>query len=643
MTSQRVLLCVALTVVAACAKKEVEDPYPDQRELCAQRNALRNVYYGDLHIHSRLSFDAWAHDVRLAPDDAYRFARGEEVALPPLDENGQGTRKVRLRRPLDFAAVTDHSEFLGEVSLCLRESSDAYPTSSCSNFRGGGVKAISQLAIGVTVSYADRNPEVCGDDGMKCLTEATSTWRLIQTAAENAYDRTSACSFTSFVAYEYSNTPSVSGMHRNVIFRNANVPELPISKYEARTPEDLWRQLKEQCLDASSSCDVLAIPHNSNQSNGQMFRAEYDGAKTVEQERLVATSRARLEPLVEIFQHKGDSECINGLAGIGPPDELCDFEKLRAPPLEDCLEGKGSGGQAGFGCVSRHDYVRTALKTGLEEEARLGVNPLKLGIIASTDTHNATPGNVDEREFPGHVGTAEDTAEKRLSSGGDGQSGYFYNPGGLAAVWAEDRSRNAIFDALKRRETFGTSGPRIAVRFFGGWSYDHNLCDDPKLLEAAYGKGVPMGSDLPAERSGGAPPVFIAYALMDPGTSDRPGTPLQRMQLVKGWINSAGKSQEKVFELAGDVNHGASVDLRTCETKGEGFNSLCTVWTDPEFDSTSRAFYYLRVVENPTCRWSTYQCNALDQPRPAACDDPNVPRTIQERAWTSPIWYTPPL
>ena len=331
---------------------------------------------------------------------------------------------------------------------------------------------------------------------------------------------------------------------------------------------------------------------------------------------------------------------MNGLSGtVGAPDELCNFEKRRQPPFPDCGNGTGALGTAGNGCVSRLDFVRGALLAGLKEADRIGVNPYRLGIIASTDTHNGAPGNVEESTFIGHRGEDDDTPSKQLASGSLYPGGIIFNPGGLAGVWAEENSRTSIFDALRRREVFGTSGTRITVRFFGGWGLSAALCDDPGMVQKAYASGVPMGGILPAAPSGATAPTFVIAALRDPGTARRPGVALQRLQVIKGWVEN-GEAHQQVFDVAGDPNNGASVDTDTCTPQGSGADSLCAVWTDPSFDASQQAFYYVRVLENPSCRWSTYTCNALPAAqRPPTCTDPGIAKTIQERAWSSPIWY----
>lgn len=614
--------------------------YSEAREACADRSPNKKAYFGDLHVHTALSFDAWTYDVRALPADAYRFARGETIHLPPLDAGGKPTFPVKLARPLDFAAVTDHSEYLGETHICTTPGSPGYDSVTCKNYRPP-----TSSFIGFNIGTTER-ASFCGDGGEVCVEAAGPVWKGIQDAAEAAYDRTAACSFTTFVAYEYSYSPFATSQHRNVVFRNANALPAPLSVYDAPTPTKLWQQLDAQCKRAKSGCDALVIPHNSNLSNGHMFAVEYLGADTPEEEAAQAKLRAEMEPLIEIYQHKGDSECINGLASVpGAPDELCDFEKQQAPPkLTDCgVDGTDTGALVGAGCTSWRDYVRGALETGMQEEARIGVNPYKLGIIASTDTHNGIPGRADEQNFSGHLGLADRTPEQQLAGTALAGTPLISNPGGLAGVWAEENSRDAIFDALRRRETFGTSGPRIALRLFAGWWYAGDLCEKPDLVEQGYRDGVPMGADLKPRVVPAGAPKLVVSALRDPGVAEQPGTPLQRLQIVKLWVSTDGAPHEKVFDVAGDPDSGASVDVATCEPIGKGADALCAVWTDPEFDPAHRIAYYARAIENPTCRWSTRVCNALpaDQQAALECNDLGVPKTIQERAWSSPVWYTP--
>ena len=385
---------------------------------------------------------------------------------------------------------------------------------------------------------------------------------------------------------------------------------------------------------------------------------------TLENRRAYAAKRLEREPIMEIFQHKGASECINGLSSVlGAPDELCDIEAVRVMGEEktflaaasesdrpdanvelstatvttvECGEEVGSNGMLGAGCVDLTDFHRSALLVGLEEAQETGLNPVKLGVIASTDTHAATPGAVAEEDWRGHV-SVEATPQERLQPGLL-TSGIDGNPGGLAGVWAVENSRDAIFEAMLRREVFGTSGPRIAPRFFGGWSFDSSLCENPDLVSVGYAEGVPMGADLPPPPSAEAKPVFVATAMRDPAPN---GAALQQLQLIKGWISADGKRHSEVITLAGGPN-GAGVDPETGERFGEGHESFCQVYRDEAFDPAQPTYYYMRVVENPSARWHFYDCRRIPEAeRPAVCSDGSYPATIQELAWSSPIWFQP--
>jgi hypothetical protein len=517
--------------------------YTETRAPCAARNPLRNAYFGDLHVHTSLSFDAYTLENRNGPDGAYRFARGEEIRLAPAGAGGMGTRPVRIDRPLDFAAATDHSEFLGEVNLCTTVGSSAYGTLTCRAYReelgmipeqAAGALAFGLFGSSLIRPMPERNATVCGPAGGQCAGAAGRVWQGVQMAAEGAYDRTASCRFTSFVAYEWTGTTGGSNLHRNVIFRNARVPALPVSYYEQPTPAGLWTSLRARCT-SGDGCDVLAIPHNSNLGSGSMFPADLD-AET-------ARSRAAMEPLVEVMQHKGASECNRAFT----TDEACNFELLGG----DLCNGDGSG--SGMRCVARGDFLRGAVGTGLATEARTGANPYRFGFIGSTDTHNSTPGHTRERPFVGHTGTNDDTPTDLTTSGN-----IVFNPGGLAGVWAVENSRDAIFDALRRRETFATSGTRIRVRMFGGYGFTAGLCADPRLVERGYREGVPMGAVLPSPPAG-ARPTFVVQATADEA-------PLQRVEVIKVWIDAMGRPQERVVVVAGSATNGASVDPRTCAT-----------------------------------------------------------------------------
>ncbi len=620
------------------------------RAPCATRAEERQPLFGDLHIHTAISMDANSLGTRATPDDAYRFARGEPIEVYSGDPSAP-TRPAQIDRPLDFAAVTDHAEWMAEVSLCTTPGSPTYDSDGCKIYRGEEDSWLATLLgltgfrarIGGLIGLGGRRSDVCGEGDAVCRDELASVWKANQEATERWYDRTDECAFTSFHAWEYSHSPKSTKVHRNVILRNEIVPELPISALETPREIDLRHQLVDQCNDTDSGCEAIAIPHNPNLSNGQMFKIEYAHLPEEEQ-RKEAALRARLEPIVEMMQIKGESECRNGMYGVvGGPDELCDFEKQRDMgrlEFEDCEEGAGWGAQAGKGCTSRTDFVRYALLEGLREEDRIGVNPYEFGFIGSTDNHMATSGAVAEYDVPYKFGT---TREALVTIGDRKRGPAFWNPGGLAGVWAEENTRDSIFDALKRRETFSTTGPRIVPRFFGGWGLDADLCGEANLAKAGYAAGVPMGDRLPDRPTGATAPSFAVSALADPGTTDHPGGLLQRLQIVKAWVGDDGLFHQEVHDVAGAPGNGATVDLATCEPMGPGARSLCSVWTDPDFDPDVDVIYYARVVENPSCRWSTWVCLSLpEDQRPDGCTKNQLPKTIQERAWTSPIWYAPP-
>ena len=631
-------------------------PYSEDRAACAHRDPSRQAFWGELHVHSSLSMDAYLWDVRNGPDDVYRFARGERTFFPPLDDTGAPTRPAQLERPIDFAALTDHASFQGEVALCSRPGSDIYESEGCRIFRaevdasssphgdfGARMSALSEALDPMATSVA-RSPEICGVDGERCRASMRSVWQEQQAAAERHYDRSSACRFTTFHAYEYTATPGLAKVHHNVIFRNKEVPAAPIPWIDEPDVYGLWSKLRDQCLEAGRGCDVITIPHNSNLSNGNMF-AIVGKDLPLEIQRARALLRAEIERLGEITQIKGDSECRNGMYQVlGRSDEFCSYEEWRGPEVEDCEEGTGFGALLDQGCVSRTDYLRYALLEGFREQRRIGVNPYKIGFIGATDAHNGNPGDVEEYSYQGWSGAEDATVAQRLDPGEspiNAANSLAANPGGLAGVWAEENSRDAIFDAMQRKETFGTSGPRITARFFGGWSVPRDLCESPGLVEAGYAGGVPMGGDLPPRPQTPAAPRFVVSATRDLGIPDHPGGLLQRAQVVKGWVDDAGRFHQVVYDVAGGAND-ASVDPETCQPRGAGHASLCTVWSDPDFDPRKQAVYYLRVLENPSCRWSQIQCLSLPKSeRPASCGDPDVPRTIQERLWTSPIWYEP--
>ncbi|MEP5569567.1 MAG: DUF3604 domain-containing protein [Halioglobus sp.] len=620
---------------------------------CAQTYPQRRAFFGALHVHTAASYDATAFGTLTTVDQAYRFATGETLPLRlRSDPEGFEPPSITISSPLDFMAVTDHAESLGEVRLCYTPDSDAYPSLVCRLYRGDtqipandDMQPILRLAS-LAIFGKDRSQRVCGKDGSACLDEAARVWQANQRSAEQWQDRSSACNFTTLHAYEYTLAEESSNLHRNVIFRSSRVPQAVISAKDAPKPEQLWAWLKSTCIEGDAGCDVLAIPHNSNWSSGRMWypysNRELSRDAQIEQARL----RSELEPLAEILQTKGDSECRNGIASVmGAADEFCDFEKLRSPsePIEDCDESFGSGGMMLRGCTSRYNFVRYALAAGLKERTALGVNPFEMGIIAATDTHNGVASAGSESGYQGSHGIDRNVMsrlEGHTEVPGDIGAGspVRYNPGGLAGVYAQQNSRAALFDAMKGRETFGTSGPRIKPRFFAGWDMSELACNDPELIAKAYEKGVPMGSVLKGTDNN-AGPTFLVSASRDV----RQGANLlQRIQIIKSWVDSNGKTNQAVYNVAGDPLNGASVDPETCTVNGSGFDQLCATWHDPDFNTNTAAVYYSRVLENPSCRWSQWDCIRLpEEDRPQSCTDPDVPSVIQERAWTSPIWFYP--
>ena len=617
-----------------------------ERAPCLDRSATRNAYFGELHVHTARSLDAFTFETAASPEDAYRFAKGEPLVFA-------GGREVRLERPLDFSAVTDHASTMGELRLCTDPASPVYDHRICRVVRSeGGVdstedfenfRSAQNVVMGRGVATPLRNAELCGDDFELCKRAMDSVWTEHRRAAERFQDRSERCAFTTFNGYEYTATPNFAKVHRNVIFRNEIVPERVIAWVDEPDRWGLWERLDRECIEAGTGCDALTIPHNSNMSNGNMFAIDYRDEPIAEQRRKAALWQ-KLEPLIETMQTKGSMECRNGLWQVyGTPDPLCDFEKWRAldPAPEPCRGSPEAGAILGKGCQSRLDFARYALVEGLREEARIGVNPIKLGNTASTDMHNANPGDTEETSFDGVLGVNDQRPEQRLVRHMQANAPASFNPGGLVGVWATENTRDALFDSMKARETFGTSGTRIRPRFFGGWDLAADLCGAADFLTRAYAEGVPMGADLPTRR-GADTPTFAVAAERDPGAPGLRSLPLQKIQIVKAWAGEGEAMHQRVFDVAGDAQSEASVDVATCEPIGAGYDALCGVWRDPDFDPDQHAVYYARVVENPSGRWSTYECNRYDAAeRPETCDDPILPKVIQERAWTSPIWYNP--
>ncbi|MEH6581491.1 MAG: DUF3604 domain-containing protein [Halioglobus sp.] len=606
--------------------------YSEERVPCAEHDTLMQPYFGDLHVHTRYSLDASTQGTRTTPEQAYRFARGEEIGIQPWGDQGKAMRSLQLSRPLDFAMVSDHAELIGEVYMCNTPDEEGHGSWQCLLFRHWPRAAFYLFNYMATMEKTHMGQ--CGENGELCMDASLKPWTEMQEAAEQHYDRSAECDFTAFVGYEWTGMQAESGgnLHRNVVFRNAEVPTLPPSFIDGPTATQLWASLDKQCHDQDGNCEALIIPHNSNLSAGYMFSGLDDQGQPMSAE--YAATRQRMEPLTEIMQHKGASECYFK-PGI-TADELCAFEQQP----KDNIAGYPGEPQPETG------FMRKVLLDGMVLEQKLGVNPYQSGIIASTDTHLGTPGAAEEDKFLGHGGAgvpAKDSVPPGLPDKLE------YNPGGLAVLWAEENSRDALFNAMRRKETYGTSGPRIVSRFFAGWNYPEDLCQAPDRVARAYADGVPMGSELPADADGAAP-RFAVFARQDAGTPDSPGMPLQRMQIIKGWIDENGEQKERIIDIAGSADNGASVDLTSCETSGDGYANLCTVWADDQFNPREQAYYYSRVVENPSCRWSQRICaaNGVDCSNPktigegleGCCADEHRP-VVQERAWSSPIWYKP--
>jgi hypothetical protein len=648
---------IVLSLLGSLSAQSSEAP-------CAVSSDTKLPFFGDLHIHTRYSFDSYLSNQKNDPDGAYEYAKGQVITLP--NAYGDQTVSAQIDRPIDFAAVTDHGQFLGEVALCDSHWSQAAwwaPVCLMSRAQNLWIQLYAASLWTVSGGMEGKAPErgmVCalGD----CEASALSVWGDIQAAAERHYDRSEDCSFTTFVGYEYTQGQEMANLHRNVIFRNEAVTARPISVFETESSvPELWRQLRTQCLDSGGQCDVMAIPHNPNLGGGLMFP---DPA--TEQE---AIDRLEIEPLVELVQHKGASECrFDRLAGVGidTEDELCAFEQIPSDNLAMLGSVKGKmwsdrGLPVDVTNFHRRNMMRNVLKDGLALEQASGVNPFKQGFIGSTDTHTATSGGAMEKNYVGHLGSRDATFRNI-------QDHFVSNPGGLAVVWAEENRRDAIFNAMRGRETYATSGTRPIVRFFAG-DYETDLCDDPQALEKAYASGVPMGGILTRKPDDSAPRFFIS-AQRDHGTELHPANPLERIQIIKGWVRADGTTHERVVDVLGSETEGLGVDMNSCAATATGHASLCSVWEDPDYTEGEAAFYYARILETPSCRWSTLQCQAADvNPFSESCStqadvanelanaqgnsgdlygicctnperDPFYSPTIRERAWTSPIWLS---
>lgn len=579
----------------------------------------RQVFFGDTHIHTTYSFDAFIFGTRTTPDDAHAYAKGEAI------KHAAGF-DVQLERPLDFISVTDHATYLG-----MFQAMDD-PNSAVGNHPASELLRSASTPLARRAAFNELLPRIGGlleaPDDLWNEAIVGDAWKATIESAERHND---PGNFTAFVGYEYTTSgPENENLHRNVLFRSGDTPAMPFSRLNSVDPEDLWDWMDEQ---RAAGRDSLAIPHNSNGSDGWMFKTvTFDGEPL---SREYAEQRMRNEPIVEMSQVKGTSETHPSLS---PNDEWAGFE-LMTVKVATNINSKPEG-----------SYVREAYRRGLELEHTDGFNPFRFGMIGASDTHNSA-GSFDEANFFSKTGLLDATPKLRGSvpldePAADGSlyrndSRNMWGASGLAGVWAEENTRESLFDAMRRKETFATSGPRIRVRVSAGFDLDVSQLADAG--SAAFEQGVPMGSDLLPPSDVEKAPTFLVWATRDPHTA-----PLQRLQMIKGWL-ADGATHERVIDIAcSDGNavdpetgrcpdNGARVDISDCSiTEDKGDAELKVAWSDPQFDPKQRAFYYVRVLENPVCRWSTWDAvRAGTEPRP------DMHKTLQDRAWTSPIWYVP--
>ena len=602
-------LCSMLVVTSAMAA----DPVGEPGRSAGGKNPLKNVYFGEEHMHTRNSFDAFTLGVSATWDDAYKFAKGEEIKLSTSGE------KMKRRTPYDFVAITDHAEYFG----VLKEFDNPKSDLSKSDFAKqivAGVKDPSKAGPAVqkliqTLVKSEPLPEYATPELRQGI------WQKYLKTADKHND---PGKFTALYAYEWTSIPNGANMHRNVFFKD-KAAAVPFSAFDSILPEDLWTYLEIQ---RGQGIEVFAIPHNSNVSDGWMFSPnKFLGGPM---DARYARRQMENEPLFEIHQTKGNSEASPYLS---PNDEFAAFE-----PFYSLISlGTPSAIKGGF--------YRQGLVEGMKLESKLGFNPYKMGVTAGADVHSGYQGN-EEWDWKGAHGNLDDTAKKRLNpvKNATGETGYIVSGAGTTAVWATENTRDGIWNGMMSKETYGTTGTLIRLRFFGSWDYPKNLVEDEKFVEKAYKLGVPMGQDLP-KKAGAKSPTFAVWALKDPESGN-----LDRIQIVKAWSNPrTGFPAEKIYDVAWSDDRkadaktgklppvGNTVDVKNATyTNDIGDSQLSVVWTDPDFDPKLKAVYYVRVLEIPTPRWSTYDAAKLGVEPPTG-----VPATIQERAYSSPIWYTP--
>jgi hypothetical protein len=587
----------------------------------AGRNFPTQILWGDTHLHTAISVDAGTMN-RIGQEDAFRFARGEEITTT------HGLR-VKLSRPLDFLVVSDHAEMYGLMPQLLSGDPEVLATEAGRKWYkeliSGDNDRVFATAMEIVASLSKKDPPIKNDKAVR------NAWNAYTALADRYND---PGRFSAIIGFEYT-TMGGNNLHRNVLFRGDATEAnrlVPFSQFDSQNPEDLWKFLDNFKKDTGA--EVLAIPHNGNLSNGRMFSVNTFNGKPLTRE--IAELRASLEPIIEVTQIKGDSEAHPMLS---PNDEFADYETWDKSNL--------NGTEAKTPEMLQYEYTREALKTGLKLERQLGVNPFKVGMIGSTDAHTSVSAVEEENFFGKHSGVEPEPQrwEHVVIEAPDPNftiMGWQQAASGYAGVWATENTREAIFDAMMRKETYATSGSRMIVRFFGGWDFTAEDTETRLPAGAGYTKGVSMGGDL---RKGpdGKSPSFLVAALKDPYSGN-----LDRIQIVKGWMNKDGKTEEKVYDIvwSDDRKPGAdgklppvgnTVNVAKATWKNTiGSPELIGVWTDPEFDAKQPAFYYTRVIEIPTPRWTAYEALRFNVKM-----DPEVPMTTQERAYTSPIWYTP--
>lgn len=595
----------------------------------ADRNFPTKVLWGDTHLHTMLSFDAGSFGVRLMPDDAYRFAKGEQVTA----STGQ---PVRMSRPLDFLVVSDHSDNMGFFPLMLAGDPRIVGNKDGKRWydmiQAGGqtaVQAASELILGFTEGTIPE--EIMSLPGTGPF---RSTWETIIQTADKHND---PGRFTAMIGYEWTSTTNGNNLHRVVVYRDGGDRARLLDPYTTAkpagsdNPADLWKWLQQ--YEDKTAGQILAIAHNGNLSNGIMFPDSEAFGRPLDQD--YVETRARWEPIYEATQIKGDGETHPYLS---PEDEFADYGSWDLGNLNLSVEKTDD--------MLKNEYARSALMIGLQLGDKLGTNPYKFGMIGSTDSHTALATAEEDNFFGKHTGSepAADRFEHALAKFGDNAIYNWWSlASGWAAVWARNNTREEIFDAMKRRETYATTGSRMIVRFFGGWDFNEADAKSRLPAEVGYAKGVPMGGDLPAVPEGKTAPTFMAAALKDPL-----GGNLDRIQIIKGWLDASGVAHEKVYDVAwsdgrepgGDGKLppvGDTVDIAGATWANSiGAAELSALWQDPDFDQEQKSFYYVRVIEIPTPRWTAYDAKHFNVKMPE-----EVPMTTTERAYTSPIWYTP--